>query len=130
MRLAWLLPMLFGSLLIPPAAAQYQFSEEDLFVSREVTVSFPTPTDTLIVTYRPNSSIPIVEAIPTNAAGSATWTPRYPGVVAVATPGGPTQNVSVRFLTVPWNGVAVLTLAGLILFGGIIFAFRKLFDEG
>ena len=128
MRLVWLIPALLGVLLVHPAAAQYQFSTEELYATQEVTVTVPTPSDTLIVTYRPNSSIPIEERIPTNAQGSAAWTPRYPGVVALSTPGGPTQNVSVRFLTTPWNGVAVLTLAGLILFGGIIFSFRKLFS--
>jgi hypothetical protein len=128
MRFMWLVPALLGVLLVHPATAQYQFSTENLYANQEVMVTFPTPSDTLIVTYRPNSSIPIEDRIPTNAAGAAAWTPRYSGVVALATPGGPTQNVSVRFLTTPWSGVVVLTLAGLILFGGIIFSFRKLFS--
>lgn len=128
MRFVWLLPALLGVLLVHPAAAQYQFSTEKLYANQEVTVTVPTPLDSLIVTYRPNSSIPIEDRLLTNEQGSAAWTPRYPGVVALATPDGPTQNVSVRFLTTPWSGVVVLTLAGVILFGGIVVSFRKLFS--
>lgn len=128
MRFAWLLPTLLFVLFVRPAAAQFQFSAEKFYVNQAVTVTLPAPSDTLTVTYRPNSSIPIVDHLPTGGQGSIEWTPGHPGVVALSMPGGPSQNVSVRFLSVPWSGVMVLTLAGLILFGGIIFSFRKLFS--
>ena len=122
---AWLV---LGLLLALPAAAQFERSADDLFVGQEVTITLPAPADTLFVTYRPGSSIPIMEAIPVPDQQTVAWTPQYPGVVALATADGASQNVSVRFRAIPGGGVFVLIAAGLILFGGIAFAFRKLFS--
>ena len=110
------------------AAAQYVPPEASLVVGRPVQITLPAPSDTLTVTYRPNSSIDAVEHVaPAAGSASLTWTPREAGVVQLTSSGGPAQNVSVRFSTPPISGILVLTLAGLILFGGAVFAFRKLF---
>ena len=110
------------------AAAQYVSPDASLVVGRSVRITLPAPDDTLTVTYRPNSSIDVVEHV-APAAGSTTltWTPQRAGVVQLATSDGASQDVSVRFSTPPISGILVLTLAGLILFGGAVFAFRKLF---
>jgi hypothetical protein len=88
-------------------------------------VTLPAPTDTLLATYRPSTSIAHVDTL----VGAQQWTPTEAGVVALSTPGGDTQNVSVRFARTPLAGLAVLLVAGLILFGGAGFAFRKLFED-
>lgn len=122
---AWLV---LGLLFASPAAGQFERSAEDLYVAQEVTITLPVPADTLFVTYRPGSTIPIREAVPVADQQTVAWTPRYPGVVALATADGTAQNVSVRFQSIPGDGVLVLVLAGCILFGGIAFSFRKLFS--
>ena len=125
MPVAWLV---LGLLFASPAVAQFERSAEDLYVGQEVTITLPAPADTLFVTYRPNSSIPIRETMPVPDRQTVAWTPRHPGVVALAVADGTAQNVSVRFQSVPEGGVFVLIAAGLILFGGVAFAFRKLFS--
>ena len=110
------------------AAAQYVSPEASLVVGRPVHITLPDPGDTLTVTYRPNSSIAAVDHLaPAAGSTSLTWTPHEAGVVQLATSNGASQSVSVRFSTPPISGILVLTLAGLILFGGAVFAFRRLF---
>ena len=92
------------------------------------TVTFAQPTDSLLVTYRPNSGIAFQEVVPAGGT-SATWTPSRAGVVALATPAGESQNVSVRFDRMPASGLTILTLAGIVLFGGAAFAMRSLLKE-
>jgi hypothetical protein len=123
-----LLVLLLGFGLSGPAAAQFQRSAEDLFVGTPVTVTLPAGADTLLVTYRPNSAIATTDAIPATG-GQVAWTPADAGVVALAVPGGARETVSVRFQDTPAAGMLVLVLAGTILFGGAIFAFRKLFER-
>lgn len=111
------------------AAAQYVDPAEKPYVGDPVTVTLPAA-DTLLVTYRPNSSIARRVLIPAEGRQTVVWTPAEAGVVALATPqGGPQQNVSVRFDTPPVSGIFILLLAGAILFGGAVFAFVKLFQE-
>jgi hypothetical protein len=109
------------------AVAQYTLAPEDLYVGTPVTITLAQPADTLTVTYRPNSSITSREILPTNGLQTVEWVPQKAGVAALSTPTGGAQNVSVRFQQAPVSGIIVLLLAGLILFGGIIFAFIKLF---
>lgn len=109
-------------------AAQYTLSTEKPHVGEPVTVTLPAPADTLLVTYRPNSSIARPVPIPTEGRQTVTWTPAEAGVVALSTPEGGGQNVSVRFDAPPVSGILVLLLAGAILFGGAVFAFVKLFQ--
>lgn len=123
--------LLLGFAVALPAAAQFTLSDEP-FVGRAVTVTLPpdaVAADTLVVTYRPNSSIARRVLLPTGGAAAVTWTPDRAGVVALAVPGGVAQNVSVRFQRLPASGLFVLFSAALILFGGAVFSFRKLFEQ-
>ena len=110
------------------ADAQITTSPDVIVRGHSVTVTFSEPTDSLLVTYRPNSGIAFEEVVPASGT-SATWTPSRPGVVALATPAGASQNVSVRFDRTPVSGLVILTLAGLVLFGGAGFAMRALLRE-
>ncbi len=116
-------------------AARAQFVAGDVLVTRgeAVRVTLPDTARALLATYRAGSDI-LAETDTLRAdasGGTVTWTPRQAGVVNLTVPGagGPSQNVSVRFRAVPPGGVAVLVLAGCILFGGAAFAFRKLFED-
>ena len=115
-------------LLARPAAAQYAAEGDDHFVGQPTRITLPASADTLVVTYRPSTSIARVDRFPARG-GAFSWTPTQAGVVALSTPGGQTQNVSVRFRETPAAGLFVLIGAGLVLFGGAAFAFRKLFEE-
>ena len=106
--------------------AQYVSDDIDLYVGQPVRLANITPGDTLLVTYRPNSSIAHREQL-VLTPGTRDWTPREAGVVRLAVSGGAAQNVSVRYDETPVAGLFVLIVAGLILFGGAAFAFRKLF---
>lgn len=117
-------------LLAVPAAGQITLSAEDLYVSEPVTVTLAAPAEALTVTYRPNSSIETVETIPARGQQTVTWTPVQAGVVALSAGGSGSRNVSVRYQRVPAGGIVVLLIAGCLLFGGAIFAFRKLFQDG
>lgn len=107
--------------------AQYIQDDEILTAGEMVIVSVPSA-DTLIVTYRPGSSISETETFPV-AGGRFEWLPRQAGIASLSTPGGPSQTVSVRFSTFPFAGFIVLILAGGILFGGAILASISLFGK-
>ncbi|HMB92896.1 MAG TPA: hypothetical protein VKP65_18750 [Rhodothermales bacterium] len=111
------------------ATAQYTLTPEDIYVGTPVTITLAEPADTLTVTYRPNSSIATQEFLLTNGQQTVEWIPQQAGVAAISTPSGGAQNVSVRFQSSPVSGIFVLFLAGFILFGGVIFAFIKLFKN-
>ena len=123
-----LLALLFVSLVAPRAArAQYVEQDEILVAGQPVTLSL-SEADTLMVTYRPGSSISHTEELRA-AGGQLEWTPAQAGIAALTTPGGPTQNVSIRFARLPVLGVIVLIVAGGLLFGGIAYASNKLFGR-
>lgn len=113
-----------------PLAARAQFVPEGALVVRgqpiEVTLPSPTP-DTLRVVYRPSAAISHTDVLLTQGAATYTWTPSTAGVVRLAA-GGTAQNVSVRYVRPPLSGIMVLLIAGFILFGGAIYALRKLFE--
>jgi hypothetical protein len=111
------------------AVAQYTLTPEDIYVGTPVTITLAAPADTLTVTYRPNSSIASQEILLTNGQQTVAWVPQQAGVAAISTPAGGAQNVSVRFQSAPASGIIVLLFAGGILFGGVIFAFVKLFKN-
>lgn len=111
------------------AMAQYTLDPADIYVGTPVTITLAEPADTLTVTYRPNSSIATQEVLLTNGQQTVEWVPQQAGVAAISTPAGGSQNVSVRFQDAPASGIFVLLLAGFILFGGVIFAFVKLFKD-
>ena len=127
---AFLLLLTFLALLLllaRPAAAQYAEGDAH-FVGQPSHLTLPASADTLVVTYRPSTSIAREDRFPARGASFA-WTPTQAGVVKLSTPGGEPQNVSVRFQKTPAAGLFVLIGAGLILFGGTFFAFRKLFED-
>ncbi len=110
------------------ARGQINVSPEIIVRGEPVTVTFGEPTDSLLVTYRPNSGIAYEEVV-LASGGTATWTPSRAGVVALATPAGASQNVSVRFDRTPMSGLIILILAGIVLFGGAGFAMRALLSD-
>ncbi len=109
--------------------AQIQLSTEEPIAGEAVTIQLESPASKLIVAYRPNSSVvrrdTLIMKEPTT---TFEWTPATAGVVALSTPAA-SRNVSVRFRGFSWSGLLVMLLAGLILFGGVIFAFRVLFSD-
>lgn len=109
------------------ANAQYITTGETLIAGTPVTISVPQA-DTLFLTYRPGSNIAEIETVLTKEA-TYEWTPREAGIIALSTPNGPTQTVSVRFRSLSYQGLIVFILAGGILFGGALFASFKLFGK-
>ncbi len=120
-----------AGLLLSALPARAQFVEGNnplLAVGQPVTLRAEAP-DTVIVTYRPGSSIADTTRL-TATTGPVTWTPTSAGIVQLSSPDAATrQTVSVRFETSPASGVFVLLLAGAILFGGAGFAFYRLTRE-
>lgn len=79
--------------------------------------------------YRPNSETASSEELPpTDDHGTVRWVPRDAGIVTLSVVGRSdlSRNVAVRFGTFPRNGVAIMIVAGLLLFGGAAFGFRML----
>lgn len=113
-----------------PTATRIDVFPEKLVVGDKSSLSFDAPVQTVVVTYRPNSAIPLVDTVHVGGFESIRWTPERAGVVRVAVPGGPSRNLSVRFAALPVAGIVVLILAGLILFGGAAWAMYKLLSDG
>ncbi|MBU1701321.1 MAG: hypothetical protein KJ970_08430 [Candidatus Eisenbacteria bacterium] len=82
----------------------------------------PVAGATVKALYRPNSEVSVENELgTTDSFGRIAWQPRDAGLVSLTAAGaGETvhRDVSVRFSGVPWRGLMVLLLAGLILFGG------------
>lgn len=86
----------------------------------------PLPGVTLRALYRPNSETAHTEELGiTGADGTLTWTPRDAGVVTLQAAGADAEappvasaQVAVRFGSFPPLGLAVMTFAALLLFGG------------
>ena len=114
----------------PPALGQSVVSVEPAAptVGEPVRVTFSEPVDSVTVEYRPGAVSATTE---TFTPGSATleFTPDRAGVVSVAV-GEASQNLSVRFRSAPLGGLAVMVLAGLILFGGAAVSMRALLSDG
>lgn len=115
----------------PVSAQSITVFPEPVTVGDRTTLTFGVPVDTLVVTYRPNSAIPIVDTIRVGGFDTVRWSPERAGVVRLSVPsGGASQNVSVRFDEPPIAGIIVLILAALILFGGAAWAMVKLLSKG
>lgn len=116
-----------------PSLAGIDVSNPAPEVGEKLTLTFDAEVDTLTVVYRPNAAVAETEVIPiTPAANTVAWTPKNAGVVALSYSNeGNTvsKNISVRFEGVSYPGIIVMILAGLILFGGAISAFRTLFRD-
>jgi hypothetical protein len=110
-------------------SGQIELSAEPLVAGREATVRLGAPDSILIIAYRPNSSVVRRDTLrAAEPVAAFQWTPEKAGVVALST-STDARNVSVRFRGFSWKGLTVMLLAGTILFGGVIFAFRVLFRE-
>lgn len=129
LRVSALFPLLVVAAM-PSTAQSITITPEIAVLDREATLHFGAPVDTLFVTYRPNSVLAQRDTIRIGGFDSVKWTPKRAGVVQIALPGGASQNVSVRFTAPPMSGIAILIVAGLILFGGAILSMRALFSDG
>lgn len=81
--------------------------------------------------YRPNSETSHTEVIgTTDFAGQVQWTPTAAGIVTLSA--GPSSepvasaNVAVRFGAFPPQGLAIMLLAGVLLFGGAGLGFARM----
>lgn len=89
------------------------------------------------IEYRPNSETAHSEIVgPTELDGSVAWTPMDAGLVRLKahrpkTPEPPfaLNDVAVRFGTFPGSGLAMMCIAGLLLFGGSVFGFLLLLES-
>ncbi|MBC6996832.1 hypothetical protein QWY85_04015 [Neolewinella lacunae] len=136
-----LLPNILCALTIllgaPGLAANISLADPSPVAGQPVRVTFSVPVDTLLVTYRPNSALVRTETVVLPAPSTfAEWTPSSAGLAQLAyldrtgeIPLKVSHNVSVRFDGLSGSGLAVMILAGLILFGGAGFAFKTLFRE-
>lgn len=85
----------------------------------------PVVEATILVTYRPNSQTIDTETLVTNQRGVALWRPRDAGIARLELRSDDPQhaalstlNVAIRFGGPPASGVAVMIVAGILLFGG------------
>lgn len=123
--------LLLLALVALPAAAQNVVSVVPAAPVRgePIVVTFDAPADTVTITYRPGAVTARVETL-TGVGETFEFTPARAGVVAVAAAGGTPRSLSVRFVSSPLSGIAVMILAGLILFGGAAIALRALLADG
>lgn len=110
-------------------SAQIQLSNEKPVAGEAVTISLDQPETQVMIAYRPNSSVVRRDTLRSDSPTTEfSWTPKKAGVVALSTATA-SRNVSVRFEGFSYPGLVVMLLAGSILFGGVIFAFRVLFSK-
>jgi hypothetical protein len=113
-----------------PLTGQIQLSTEFPVKGEAVDILLEEPAEKIYFTYRPRSAVARMDSLVAESAVSQfTWIPRDAGVVAIKTH-AISRNVSVRFKGISTSGLIVMLLAGSILFGGVTFAFRILFQEG
>jgi hypothetical protein len=102
-------------------------------VGKATSVTTGPEADSIELLYSPSSevearqSVPIRKLTPPEADKPyhTAWIPERAGVVAL-TAGGTTVNVSVAFDGIPIGGIAIMLIAGLILFGGTFVSVRSL----
>lgn len=123
-------PILYILLGIPFLSfAQIELSNEKPVAGEALTIKLAQAESQVVVAYRPNSSVVRRDTLKAeNPATEFSWTPKKAGVVALSTSSA-SRNVSVRFQGFSVQGLVVMLLAGCILFGGVIFAFRVLFSK-
>lgn len=104
-------------------------------VGQPLTITLAQPTDSLRITFRPNSSMVKTEVLVNNPPAAVfEWTPRDPGLVQLGYTDPESgavvrRNVSVFFDGLSVSGLVVMISAGLILFGGAGLAFHTLFRD-
>jgi len=112
-----------------PFAAKGQYVSKDEVIVEHKTVKLNLPnTKRVTIVYRPGSNISDTVHVQINN-GTYNWTPREAGIVALKTPDGPKQNISVRFDYTPFWGLFIMFGAAFVLFGGATFAAIKLFGK-
>ena len=130
--------LLLALLAAAPAAAQsIEVAEPFPLQGEPVTVTVtgedgvPLAGAELSALYRPNSETSHTEPVgTTDASGQVRWTPTDPGIVTLTA--GPSSqpvasaNVAVRFGAFPPQGLAIMVLAGVLLFGGAGFGFARM----
>jgi len=81
--------------------------------------------------YLPNSKTERREQVGTTGSdGAVSWTPTAPGIATVEVADGGSQTVAVRFDAFPISGLVVFVLAGALIFGGLLKAYRSLMRTG
>jgi hypothetical protein len=115
-------------LAVLPAAALELAVDPEVPVEGEpsqITVTFdgaPVAGAAVTVLYRPNSEVSVENELGrTDSYGRISWQPQDAGLVTISAAAAEetiARDVSVRYAGVPWRGLAVLLLAGFILFGG------------
>ncbi|HUO86084.1 MAG TPA: hypothetical protein VM617_01730 [Thermoanaerobaculia bacterium] len=148
-------PLVLGALLVLPgivAAAQspptgsvrLEASDERPVIGQSVRLTVlaggtPLPGARVTATYRPNSSTTSTEElVATDAAGSVLWEPRAAGPVNlqawapgdVAAAPAVTFAVAVRYGRFPPSGLAIMLIAGALLFGGAALGMARLLRSG
>ena len=133
---------LASCILIPGAAAAgitlaESQPQEGTPVEVVVTNSAGEPAANVKVTalFRPGSDVTSQgTAGTTNASGRLQWTPSEAGLVTLSAevpgPDGASESLSntlpISYAKVPGLGLLVMVVAGLILYGGVIYGFKKL----
>ncbi|MDX1667741.1 MAG: hypothetical protein R3350_10940 [Saprospiraceae bacterium] len=111
------------------ATGQIALSDEDPVAGEEVYLELPKPDSQVVLVYRPNSSLASTDTLVADSLRVRfAWRPTEAGVYTIRA-GGQSRNVSVRFSGLSTSGILVMLIAGGILFGGVIFAFRILFRK-
>ncbi|MCB0566798.1 MAG: hypothetical protein H6573_32265 [Lewinellaceae bacterium] len=113
-----------------PVSAQI-IVPDNLVVRQMATITIDTgKLDTIVVTYRPNSSIVRSEILlPQGGRNTFLWTPQKVGIVRLSSKTSGTRNVSVQFEKASYSGILVMALAAVILFGGAAFSFKTLLEK-
>lgn len=132
--------LLLSSLLfLTPSSSPEHIKADHLLLSKKVIVGEatdiamrlkdkPAPGVELQAHYRSNAHAALQHQQNlgrSDAQGLIHWTPKEAGVVVLKWNGGQ-HNVSVFYDGVPFSGVLVAVLAGLLLIGGTIFFFAQM----
>lgn len=132
-----------GQEAVPPPAVSLEVSDERPLIGQTVELTAlaggtPLAGARVRVTYRPNSSTTSTDELAaTDAAGTASWVPTAAGPVNLqvwlpGADGAPavTHAVAVRYGRFPLSGLAIMLLAGALLFGGATYGMTKLLRSG
>lgn len=125
----------------PAAAVEVVLGSDSPLRGEPVTVTVtrdgaPLPGVRVEALYRPNSQTSAREVLaPTGPDGQTEWTPTDAGIVTIEVlgpeGGAPlaTANTAVRRGYFPARGIAVMVIAGLLLFGGAAVGMKMLLSE-
>ena len=125
--------LVLAAMAAPVAAAPPSTSERFPVAGKATSIATSPGADSIQVTYSPSSSVVKTETLEVKKLTPprpdkpylTVWVPQRAGVVELAA-GGETARVSVRFDGVPVSGIAIMIVAGLILFGGVFWSMRSI----